>query len=489
MKSLEVLSVEEMYAVDQSAINADLTHELLMENAGVAVSEEIQRHWPATNTIILCGPGANGGDGWVIARRLAKAGWPVKVASLVDPKQLKGSSSIHANRWGRLVEPATPNALLGSNLIVDALFGAGLNRNLKNSEAALVKAMDEHPAPVISVDLPSGVNGNDGQVMGAAAKAAMTVTFFRKKPGHLLAPGRFLAGKTIVADIGIPEPLAGAAKVFENAPPLWNNTPSELNLLGHKYSRGHVLVVGGKETTGASRLAARAALRGGAGLVTIAAPSEAWPIYAASELEVMVRSISGPTGLADLLQDPRYSTVILGPGLGVNEETQDFVKIAARSKRNLVLDADALTAFAEHPKDLFDILEQTPQVILTPHAGEFRRLFPDAEGSKLNQAKMAAFRAHANLILKGPDTVIAAPDGKAAINTNGPAWLATAGSGDVLAGIVGGLMSEGTLAFDAAAAGVWLHGASAARLGRGMIASDIINVLPQAFTDAASFVK
>ncbi len=487
MRQLELLTVEQMYAADRAAIRGNLTAEILMERAGRAVSEQIQRRWQPKNTVILCGPGANGGDGWVVARQLAAAGWPIKVALVGDRARLKGETAHHAGHWAGSVEPATPDVFSGAELIVDALFGAGLNRELQGTEAEIVNAMDKHPAPVVAIDLPTGVNGNDGQVMGAAATADLTVTFFRKKPGHLLVPGRFLAGETVVADIGIPQEFAADSTTFENAPALWPNTPPELNPGGHKYSRGHVLVGGGLRTTGASRLAARSALRAGAGLVTIAAPTESWPIYAAAELEVMVHPLASSQDFSDLLQDSRFTTVILGPGLGVGERAQHLVKFAAMAKRKLVLDADALTAFTERPEDLFSLLDGNSSSILTPHAGEFRRIFPDIGGSKLNQARLAAARSKATVILKGPDTVVAAPDGRAVINSNAPPWLATAGSGDVLAGIVAGLLSAGSPPFEAAAAAVWLHGAAATALGGGMLASDLIKELPNAFADAANF--
>lgn len=482
---LELLTVEEMYAADQTAIDAGTPGIELMEAAGQACAEAIMRRWNARPTLVLAGTGANGGDGWVIARLLKAAGWPVEIALLGDRARLVGDAGHHAGRWDGSVAPPDPARIAGHGLIVDALFGAGLARPLDGAAAALVEAVRAHTAPVVAIDLPSGVSGDTGQVLGVAAPADLTVTFFRKKPGHLLAPGRFLCGETVVADIGIePEAAAGAA-AFENAPPLWPETPPAHDPLGHKYRRGHVLVAGGAETTGAARLAARAALRAGAGLVTIACPRSSWPVYAAAELAVMAKPIDGVDDFERLLADRRYSTIVLGPGLGTDDHAKALIRAAADAKRNLVLDADALTAFEAEPDALFAMTRAAPAAALTPHGGEFRRLFPDlaatADIGKLAQTRAAAARAGAVALYKGPDTVVAGPDGKAAINTNAPPTLATAGSGDVLSGVIAGLMAAGSPAFDAAAAAAWLHGAAAGD-GPGLIASDLIDRLPEALS-------
>lgn len=477
---LEVLTTEEMYAADAVAVQGGLTSVQLMENAGRAVAEAIQQRWAPCPVMILAGPGSNGGDGWVIARLLADAGWPVRVALFRDRDHLKGDTAHHSALWTGAVEPASPDCFGRAELIVDALFGAGLNRPLKGLALSLVEAMAAHPAPVVAVDLPSGVNGDDGQVYGAAADAALTVTFFRLKPGHLLAPGRFHCGEIINADIGVPAEAAKAVQTFQNTPALWPDTARGPDLNGHKYTRGHALIAGGAETTGAARLTARAALRSGAGLVTIAAPKAAWPIYAMQELAVMVKPFDDADGYANLLADRRLSVLTLGPGLGLTAEAKQLVETACGAGRSLVLDADALTLFEDAPYALFKAISAAPAAVLTPHTGEFKRLFGDLPGSKLEQARTAAKRAGAVIVLKGPDTVIAAPDGRAAINAHAPATLATAGSGDVLAGIITGLLASGASAFDAAAAGVWLHGEAAYQFGPGLIASDLIDKLPNA---------
>ncbi len=482
---LELLKTAEMYAADKAAIKSGVSGITLMENAGAAVAAAIRRRWAPCPLVVLAGPGANGGDGWVIARLLADAGWPVRIALLGDRERLKGDTAHHAALWTGDVEAASPNALNGAELIVDALFGAGLARPLEGAALALVKAMAVHLAPVIAVDLPSGVNGDTGQVLGAAAQAHLTVTFFRQKPGHLLAPGRFLCGEIITADIGVPESAASSVQTFQNTPALWPAAAHGPDPSGHKYTRGHALIAGGAETTGAARLTARAALRSGAGLATIAAPRRAWPVYAAAELAVMVRPIDDVAGYTALLEDKRFSVLTLGPGLGLDAPARGLVEAAGATGRQLVLDADALTLFADTPEVLFEMTRAAPAAVLTPHMGEFQRLFGDVAGSKLDQARTAAVLSGAVMVLKGPDTVIAAPDGRAAINAHAPPTLATAGSGDVLAGIITGLLASGASAFDAACAGVWLHGEAAYQFGPGLIASDLLDTLPVALSAAA----
>lgn len=483
--ALAALRVAEMYRADAVAIDAGTPGHVLMENAARAIANAIRRQWSPRPTLVLAGPGANGGDGWAVARLLDDAGWPVRLASLGERAALTGDAAHHAGLWRGSVEPARPMALKGAELIVDALFGAGLSRPLAGPALALIEAMAASQAPVVAVDLPSGVSGDTGQALGGAAPAALTVTFFRKKPGHLLAPGRFLSGKIVVAEIGIPAAAADSATVFENGPGLWPGVVARPAADGHKYSRGHLLVAGGAEATGAARLAARAGLRAGAGLVTIACPRAAWPIYAAAEMAVMTKPIDGAAGFAaTMLADERLSTVLLGPGLGVGAETRAMTAAAATAGRQLALDADALTSFADDPAALFALIAAARAVLMTPHMGEFQRLFPDIAAiepwDKLAATRAAAKRSGAVVLLKGADTVIAAPDGMAAINTNAPATLATAGAGDVLVGIAGGLLAAGSSPFTAAAAAAWLHGAAAAHLGPGLIASDLLNAIPAA---------
>ncbi|HKB95482.1 MAG TPA: NAD(P)H-hydrate dehydratase, partial [Rhizomicrobium sp.] len=370
----------------------------------------------------------------------------------------------------------TPETLDGAKLVVDALFGAGLSRPLDGAYAQMVEALND--LPVVAVDMPSGIAGDTGQPLGGVyVKAVLTVTFFRKKPGHLLLPGRALCGETVVADIGIPAEAANT-QLHENTPALWRFPWPELD--GHKYSRGHCVVVSGPaHATGAARLAARAALRVGAGLVSVASPAEAVAVNAAHLTAIMIKPFHSAAELGALLSDRRLNAVAMGPGLGVGKETRELVATVLRSGAAAVLDADAISSFKDEPQSLFGLLDN--RCVLTPHEGEFERLFPgllDQSSSKLEAARTAAARALCVVLLKGADTVIAAPSGKAVLNANAPATLATAGAGDVLAGLIAGLLAQGMSAFDAACAGAWLHGDAARRFGPGLIAEDLPEMMP-----------
>ncbi len=481
---LELLTVSQMGQVDRLAIAAGTPGIDLMENAGRAIADAIRDRWPSRPTLVLCGPGNNGGDGWVVARLLAEDGWPVRLATLVDPATLIGDAAVAAKRWTgsaeRLSAEAVDGLLEGSPLIVDALFGAGLSRPVDGIAAATLSAVADRDLTSVAVDMPSGVHGDTGEVLGVAAPAALTVTFFRKKPGHALMPshfvpqGRALCGDCVAADIGIAGGVLDTIEpeTWENGPALWRDDLPLPRQDGHKYHRGHAVILGGPRMTGAARLAAQAARRAGAGLVTIAAPESAWPIYAA-----------GPPGLlvdtddqwSNMMADHRRNAALVGPGAGVGELTRERVLSACAADMPLVLDADGLTSFADDRDALFTALPAW--CVLTPHDGEFARLF-DSTGSKLDRARAAARESGAVILLKGPDTVIAKPDGWAAVNTNAPPELATAGSGDVLAGIIVGLLAQGMAPFTAACAGAWMHGAAAAGFGPGLIAEDVIDGLP-----------
>ena len=378
-----------------------------------------------------------------------------------------------------------------AGLIIDALFGTGLNRPVKGEPHDMIEAINTNGAPVLSVDLPSGINGDTGAIMGVAVRATETVTFFRRKPGHLLLLGRIYCGRVRVADIGIDASVLEEIhpQTFENVPQFWRITFPVPKLDGHKYARGHAIVVSGDiAATGAARLSARGCLRAGAGLVTVASPRDALAVNASALAAVMVRPIDTPVEFAELLTDKRVNTCVIGPGNGVGERTRDFVQTALSAKRNLVLDADALTSFADAPDHLFEAIKasQDPQVVLTPHEGEFPRLFSDISNkhplrSKLERVRAAAGRSGAIVLLKGPDTVVASPDGRATIAANAPPWLATAGAGDVLSGMIGGMLAQGAPAFEAACIGVWMHGEAAREAGPGLIAEDLPEVLPAVF--------
>jgi hydroxyethylthiazole kinase-like uncharacterized protein yjeF len=489
---IELLTNSEMAQADQLAISGGVAGIALMEKAGAAVAEAVAgRRAPGNRVAVVAGPGNNGGDGFVAARLLAAKGYTVEVLLVGDRGRLKDDGALAAKAWSGPIAPAEPGALNRADIIVDALFGAGLDRPVEGLARDMIEAMNEARVPVLAVDLPSGVNGTSGAVMGVAVKAAHTVTFFRKKPGHLLLPGRLLCGSISVADIGIPATVLGtiAPRTFENVPALWQASFPVPRYEGHKYDRGHAVIVSGPSwSTGAARLAARGALRAGAGLVTIASPREALAVNAVASLAVMVRPVDGAAGLATFLADPRLNALAIGPGIGVNEATCELVLTALSGDRAVVLDADAITSFAGSPQRLAEALKARAgkATILTPHEGEFSRYFGSLDartkvGSKLERARLAAAITGATILLKGADTVVAAADGRASIAANAPAYLATAGAGDVLAGIATGLLAQSMPAFAAASAAVWLHGQAAAAFGEGLISEDLPEILPSVY--------
>jgi hydroxyethylthiazole kinase-like uncharacterized protein yjeF len=458
-----------------------------MEAAGAAVAEATARLAPAGSRVaVLAGPGNNGGDGLVAARCLAEAGYRPTVALLGPRARLKGDAALAAAAWRGAMAELTPGAVQDADVVVDALFGTGLDRPLEGVAAAAIDAANRSGRPIVAVDIPSGIDGTTGQVLGTAVEATETVTFFRLKPGLLLQPGRMHAGRITVADIGIDAATLATIgpTIAHNRPGLWSLPP--LVPLMHKYNRGHTVVVSGAASrTGAARLAARGALRVGSGLVTVASPPDALAVNAAHLTAIMLLPMDGPKGLAAILADRRKNAVVLGPALGVGPETAAVATAALASSAAVVLDADALTSFAGANADLAEaIAAREAPVVLTPHEGEFARLFPDLAGlaSKVDRARQAARLSGAVVVLKGPDTVVAAPDGRAAIADNAPPHLATAGSGDVLSGMIGGLLAEGLAAFEAAAAAVFLHGEAGRIAGRGMIAEDLPEALPAVFT-------
>jgi hydroxyethylthiazole kinase-like uncharacterized protein yjeF len=485
---MEVLTTAEMERADRLTIAAGTPGFSLMLSAGQAVAEAAQDLVEEGPILVVAGPGNNGGDGFVAAAELAAQGREVSVILMCEREALKGDAASAARGWKFPVLPFNPQAIGRPALIIDALFGAGLSRSVDGEPRDMIEAINANGAPVLAVDLPSGVNGTTAAIMGAAVRATETVTFFRKKPAHLLLPGRLRCGRVRVSDIGIDAHVLDEIRpqTFENTPQLWRKSFPVPRVDGHKYARGHVLAVSGDiAATGAARMSARAALRAGAGLVTLASPREALAVNAAALTAVMIRSVDSVAEFAEQLTDKRFNACVLGPGAGVGARTVDFVHAALAAQRPLVLDADALTSFADAPERLFSAIKVSsdPQVVLTPHEGEFPRLFSDLSNkhpgrSKLERVRAAAERSGAIVLLKGPDTTVAAPDSRATIAANAPPWLATAGAGDVLAGIIAGLMAQGADAFDAATMGVWMHGEAAREAGPGLIAEDLPEVLP-----------
>jgi hydroxyethylthiazole kinase-like uncharacterized protein yjeF len=485
MSELEVLTPAEMAEADRFAVAAGVDSFELMKNAGGAVANAAREMAGRGRILVLCGPGNNGGDGFVAAALLRAEGRHVGVALVGERQRLKGDAARAAAMWDGPLEVGERTEFSGA-LVIDALFGAGLARPLSGEAATIVDRLNASSVPVLAIDLPSGVDGRTGAADGVAVRATRTVTFFRLKPGHLLLPGRTLSGQIEVAQIGIPDEVLSsiAPKTFQNRPELWRKELAQPQPDDHKYRRGHTFVVSGPpDRTGAARLAAAAALRIGAGAVTVASPPDAVLVNASHLTAVMVRDFVGAAGLADLLSGPRPKSVVVGPANGVGGSTRANVEAALASDAAAVLDADALTSFKEDRSALFSsVRNRRPPVVLTPHEGEFSRLF-SAGGSRLDRAREAAAESGAIVVLKGSDTVIATPDGRAAINSNAPPDLATAGSGDVLAGLIGGLLAQGLPGFEAACAGVWVHGAAAAAFGRGLIAEDLPDLVPRVLRD------
>ena len=485
---MEILTTAEMERADRLAIAAGTPGFALMLSAGQAVAAAAMEMAEEGPIVVIAGPGNNGGDGFVAAAELAAHGREVQVVLLCERESLQGDAASAARGWKYPVLPFNPQAIGKPALIIDALFGAGLDRVVKGEPYDMIEAINANDAPVLAVDLPSGINGSTGAVMGTAVRAAETVTFFRRKPAHLLLPGRLHCGQVRVVDIGIDAKVLAeiAPKTFENIPSFWRASYPVPEIEGHKYNRGHVVVVsGGVAATGAARLSARGALRAGAGLVTLASPQDALAVNAAALTAVMVRAVDTVVEFADMIADKRFNAGVIGPGAGIGERTRDFVLTALSAKRAVVLDADALTSFAGNPEQLFEAIRHAsdPQVVLTPHEGEFPRLFSDISNkhplrSKLERVRAAAERAGAVVLLKGPDTVVSAADGRATIAANAPPWLATAGAGDVLSGMIAGLLAQGVPAFEAASSAVWMHGEAAREAGPGLIAEDLPETLP-----------
>ena len=477
-----LLTIAQIRAADEAAIAAGTPGSRLMEAAGRAVADAASRRLrPGASVLVLCGPGANGGDGFVAARLLRERGQRVTLMLAGERGKLTGDAAEAAARWPEPAHPLDASALGAPDLIVDALFGAGLSRPLDGEVAAVVAALNASGRPVLAVDVPTGVDGDSGQVLGSAVRAVETVTFFRLKPAHCLYPGRGLCGVVSLADIGIAWNVAAPCwseppTLFRNGPDIWRAVLPRMAPDTHKFRRGAVLVLaGGLEGVGAPRLSARAALRAGAGLATLACRPEALAAHAARGPDaLMVRAIPDEPALNALLSEPRLAAVVAGPALGLDGTAAAVVEAVLRAKVPAVLDADALTLLAGEPERL---RHRPAATVLTPHEGEFLRLFGDmGEGSarsKVERAREAARRSGCVVVLKGADTVIAEPEGRALVNATGSAALATAGSGDALAGVVAGLLAQGMPAYEAAAAAVWLHGRAGEALGAGLIADDL----------------
>jgi hydroxyethylthiazole kinase-like uncharacterized protein yjeF len=470
---IEVLTPAEMNRADALAVAAGVPVERLMEAAGRAVARAVMRRFRPVRTLVLAGPGNNGGDGFVAARQLEQAGWPVAVAVLAPPRAGSAAAAAAA-RWRGPVLPFLPGEAARAGLVIDAVFGAGLARTVDGLVAATLGAAG---GPVVAVDMPSGVDGATGQVLGFAPRAALSVTFFRRKPGHLLLPGRLLCGDVVLADIGLPAGVLAqvAPRCAHNLPGLWRLPMVAAG--AHKYARGHVTVVAGAGMTGAARLAAAGARRGGAGLLTLVAPDPATAAVLRAGAPGMIVTEDAPGAL---LADPCRTAWVIGPGLPPDSGTLGLLRRVVAAGRAVVADAGALGAAGGDPSMVAGC------AVLTPHEGEFARLFGPVGDDRLAAVRRAAALTGAVVLLKGPDTVVAAPDGRAAINDHAPAWLATGGTGDVLAGLVAALLAQGLAPFEGACAAAWLHGEAGFACGAGLVAEDLAARLPVAMAFAAA---
>lgn len=468
MAAREILTVEEMAAADEAAIAAGTAGAVLMERAGAAVAEAIRARFKPCRVAVLCGPGNNGGDGYVVARMLKRRGWPVWVETLSPPATPDARAA--AAKWRGETIPMAGSRKT-ADLIVDALFGAGLSKPLTGEALKAAKASQTNPVKVVAIDVPSGIDGNTGKPRGdVAIRADLTVTFHRRKLAHALEPARSACGEVVVADIGL-KPGVGA--LVENVPAQWLARFPWPGAETHKHARGRLAVVSGEQLhTGAARLAARAGLRIGAGVVTLLSPPSAVAVNAAHLEAVMLRVFDNEQALVEAADSA--DAVVIGPAAGVSPATRANLFALAHTGAAMIIDADALTVFRDKPGDLFACLDRDD--VLTPHPGEFERLFPGllkASANRVDAARDAARKAGGIVILKGADTVVAAPDGRAAVSIKGAPFLSTAGSGDVLAGFVAGLIAQGMDSFDAACAGVWIHAECARQHGPGLIAEDI----------------
>ncbi|MGB0853365.1 MAG: NAD(P)H-hydrate dehydratase [Pikeienuella sp.] len=525
---MDLVTAAQMRAIEQTAINSGATTGgELMERAGRGVVDAIFKHRPdlvaeRSEVVVLCGPGNNGGDGFVIARLLSEKGCDVRVYLCGNEEKLPPDAAENCRLW-RVLGDVLPIEDLGvfdllrgnARLVVDALFGTGMKRPLPGHIADLANAwgaLDETAkwGFLVSVDVPSGLDSDSGRVIGDAAfRADLTVTFGWAKPAHFLAQGPALCGAVEVVSLGIEDAHAqnaltaphGAKQVStaidRHLIRLAAVDRPHIKVPGHKYTHGHVLVLsGGVGKGGAARLAARGALRIGAGAVTVGAPPSALIENAAQLNAIMLQRINGPDGLAEVLRDHRLRVMVIGPGLSVGAETRALIStaFAADGPRAFVLDAGALASFCDAPEALFAMTSGT-KTVLTPHTGEFQKLFPDISAqmigavtsgpaySKVDATRAAAARAGCVVLLKGADTVISWPNGLAlivaAVRDRACPWLATAGAGDVLAGFIAGLLARGYDARQAAEEGAWLHQECARTFGPGLIAEDLAEELPK----------
>jgi NAD(P)H-hydrate epimerase len=474
--SPDILNTEQMQMLEHKTAETGISRVEMMERAGNAVAAFIRRTYSPCKILVCCGPGNNGGDGIVTAIALRKQGWRVTLASDCFDQTCSKQTAHFRKQWAHSVISLAEAKKEHWDLIVDALFGIGLPRPITGIYLDTIAWMNASGVPIVSIDMPSGINSDTAQIEGIAVNARQTVTFQHIKIGQVLLPGLSHVGQLIVVDIGLLKDTCYTAQI--NTPHIWQKHLPHLSLTDHKYARGQLVILGGNTITGASRLAAHAARRMGAGMVIVLCDSRVIPIYN-REPGLIVHDISH---LDQYLEDSRTTGFLIGPGFGVGKETCMLTQRLIQSGHPCVIDADAITSFAKNSQDLFAL--NLSKCVLTPHHGEFVRVFSEKE-TKIASTYLAAKESGATVLYKGADTVIS--DGEEVyVNTNGSPHLATAGTGDVLAGMIAGLLARDVTPLDAALIASWLHADCAERIGHGLIAEDISNALPAALKDLYS---
>ena len=489
---MPIVTASEMYRAEEAAARAGVSKLELMENACQSVVSEVTSRWTPRKTLVLCGPGQNGGDGLGVACLLQQRRWLIDVVRCFPDKGFEGNAQIMSERWGGPWMDLESVRLEDYALVVDAVLGIGLKRELEARLSRFFEKINALNIDVVAVDIPTGISSDTGAVLGGSLQANLTVTLGWPKPAHLLLPGKSVCGQIVVSDIGVGENNLGndAPSIKINGPNLWWDKIPRLRPENHKYHRGHSVIVGGgsKNSTGAARLAAEASLRSGSGLVTLWVPSDALVDYSSAPAAILLEGRDAPLEISEFLKDDRKNVVLIGPGCGVSEQTRILTKQILLSPKRVVLDADALTSFSPNPAVLFDLISSN--TVLTPHSGEFAKLFKGLSyGDKISLTRAAAKTSGAIIIYKGNDTVIAEPGGKAVVNFNAPTNLATAGTGDVLSGIVSGLLAQGCSPFDASCISVWCHSRAATYAGQGLIADDLLQKIPKVFQELEGYLS
>ena len=471
-----MLTVEKKYISQNNIKSYDL-----MKKAGSAFAKIIIGNFPKSKVLFICGKGGNGGDGLISACILKKKGWPVSFVLTDIPKNLSKDTSKALDKLKLSPQNFSDLKIKSFDLIVDAIFGIGISRKITGIEKSIISKINSSKVPIIAIDIPSGVNSDTGEIMGVATNCSFTVTFSRAKIGNILLPGYKNNGHLKIVNIGIPNSYFSKYKpeILTNIDKIWKNKIIFPKIDAHKYLRGYTLIIGGpKSMTGASRLAALAAQRAGSGIVVVAVSKNSENIYFSSLTSQIIKSYRNLKEFRSILDDPRINSIVIGPGLGQGKKTISKMKIIFERKRRAVIDADAISSF-QNNIDLLKKITSGSDIVYTPHEGELLKLFPNIKGNAIEKSIYAANNLNSTFVLKGPNTLVSnKKTDKIIVNIPGARWLATAGSGDILAGIIGALMATGVESFTSAGLGVYIHSESGKVGGPGMIAEDLINIMP-----------